>query len=68
MPAYAYFNAFINLGLSEKMTVSLNGNNIFNTIGITESEDGSITEGKTNIVRARSIAGRSITATLRVIF
>jgi hypothetical protein len=47
---------------------SLNANNLLNSLGITESEEGSITENKTNIIRARSIAGRSVSATLRLTF
>jgi hypothetical protein len=68
MPGYVYFNGFINLGLSSNMTLSFNGNNLFNTIGITEAEEGSIVNNTTNIVRGRSIAGRTISATLRVNF
>ncbi|MFY8034136.1 MAG: TonB-dependent receptor [Flexibacteraceae bacterium] len=68
MPGYTYFNAFINFGLTEKMSLSINANNLFNTIGVTESEEGSITENTSNIVRARSIAGRTISAALRISF
>lgn len=68
MPAYAYVNAFINFAINKSMTWSFNGNNLFNQIGITEAEEGSITEGQNNIIRGRSIAGRSITSTLRITF
>jgi outer membrane receptor protein involved in Fe transport len=68
MPGYAYVNAFINFAINKSMTWSFNGNNLFNQIGITEAEEGSITEGQNNIIRGRSIAGRSITSTLRITF
>lgn len=68
MPAYAYFNAFVNLALTERMSLTLNANNLFNQMGLTESEEGSITSGATNFVRARSIAGRTISSSLRILF
>lgn len=68
MPAYAYLNAFINLAINKKMSLSFNANNLFNQIGITEAEEGSIVNNTTNIIRGRSIAGRSITSTLRIVF
>ena len=39
--------------------VSANVNNVFNKIGITEAEEGSIIANQDNIVRARSINGRT---------
>jgi outer membrane receptor protein involved in Fe transport len=68
MPAYAYLNAFINLALTERMTLSFNANNLLSQMGITESEEGSIVSGQTNFVRARSIAGRTISSSLRIMF
>lgn len=68
MPGYAYVNAFVNFNISGKLTLSVNGNNIFNQMGLTESEEGAIVEGRTNYVRARSIAGRTISTTLRFEF
>lgn len=69
MPGYAYVNAFINLAVTPRMIFSLNGNNLFNQIGVTEAEEGALTPGaSTNIIRGRSIAGRSVSATLRVNF
>jgi hypothetical protein len=37
-------------------------------LGITESEEGAIVENQANIIRARSIMGRSISATVRLVF
>lgn len=64
MPGYVYFNPFINFELTKGLTASLNVNNVFNTIGITEVEEGSIVENTDNILRARSINGRTTSLTL----
>jgi outer membrane receptor protein involved in Fe transport len=68
MPGYAYFNPFINLAVTEKLGLSININNLTDQIGVTESEEGSITENAKNVVRARSITGRTVSATLRYNF
>ena len=64
MPAYVYVNAFVLFQITNNFYASVNGNNLLNTLGLTESEDGSIVENKINYVRARPITGRSITLTL----
>ena len=63
MPGYAYVNMFGKVSITQGLTVSLNVNNLFDTIGITESEEGSIVEGQINYIRARSISGRSTSIT-----
>ena len=68
MPGYNIVNAFVTLAVTDGFTFSLNANNLTNTIGITESEEGSITEGQVNYIRARSISGRTLSATLRFKF
>lgn len=68
MPGYAIVNAFVNVNLVKGLSVGLNANNLFNTIGITESEEGSITENQVNYIRARSITGRSVAATIKFNF
>jgi outer membrane receptor protein involved in Fe transport len=60
MPGYAIFNAFLSLNIAKGLSVNLNVNNLTNTLGITESEEGAIIDNQTNYVRARSISGRSI--------
>jgi outer membrane receptor protein involved in Fe transport len=66
MPGYMYMNLFVNLRISEGFYFSLNGNNIFDVIGITESEAGTLpTNG---YVAARSIAGRTFSGTLKYNF
>lgn len=64
MPGYAYVNPFISFELTKGLSASLNVNNVFDTIGITEVEEGSITENTDNILRARSINGRTTSLTL----
>ena len=61
---YVLVNPFISFKLNKQLTASINGNNIFNTLGITESEEGSIIENQNNIIRARSVTGRTISATI----
>lgn len=68
MPAYFYVNPYVSYNPTEKFSVSVQSNNVFSMIGVTESEEGSITNDVTNIVRARSIAGRSTSLTLRYKF
>lgn len=68
MPGYMITSAFISFGITNGLKLSLNGNNLLNSIGITECEEGSITENAVNYLRARSILGRSISATLRYDF
>ncbi len=68
MPGYMIVNAYVAAQLSQGLVFSLNANNLTNTIGITESEEGAITENATNYIRARSIAGRSIVASLNLTF
>ncbi len=68
MPGYLIVNAFVNVNLTKGLSLSLNANNLLDSIGITESEEGSITEGQLNYLRARSITGRSISASVRYNF
>lgn len=67
-PAYTQVNAFVNFRPMENVELSLNANNLFNVTGITEAEEGSITSGVNNYLRARSINGRTISASLRFDF
>lgn len=68
MPGYAVVNGFVRYNLTKGLSLGLNGNNLLNSIGITESEEGSITENTKNYLRARSIIGRSFTASLKYDF
>ncbi len=60
MPGFAIVNGFVTLAITDNIKINVAGNNIFDTLGITETEEGSITEGIQNIVRARSVSGRSL--------
>jgi outer membrane receptor protein involved in Fe transport len=64
MPAYTYFNPYVKIELIKGLSAALNVNNLFNTIGITEAEEGSITENTDNVLRARSINGRTTSLTV----
>jgi outer membrane receptor protein involved in Fe transport len=68
MPGYTVVNPFLHYTISKGLVVTLNVNNLFDKLGITESEDGSITEGANNIVRQRSVPGRTVAAGLRYAF
>ncbi|MCW1381925.1 TonB-dependent receptor [Novosphingobium sp. KCTC 2891] len=67
-PAYAQVNAFVNVHPVDNVEVSLNANNLFNATGITEAEEGAIVDNATNFVRARSINGRTISASVKYTF
>lgn len=60
MPGFVIINGFVNIGITKNLNANLSANNIFDTLGITESEEGSIVEGQTNFLRARALPGRSI--------
>lgn len=66
LPAFTQVNAFLNIRPIERVQLSLNANNLFNTQGFTESEEGSIPAN--GIVRARSINGRTLSASVRFDF
>jgi outer membrane receptor protein involved in Fe transport len=68
MPGYLVVNGFATYELSKGLSLGLSVNNLFNALGVTESEEGSITENAVNYVRARSITGRSSMLTLRYDF
>lgn len=63
---YTQVNAFASYMLTDSLNVSLNVNNLFDTTGITEAEEGSIPAN--NIIRARTINGRTSSVTLRYDF
>lgn len=67
-PGYTQVNAFVNFRPAQNVELSLNANNLFNVTGITEAEEGSIVTGANNYLRARSINGRTISASIRFDF
>lgn len=64
MPAWVNVNAFVFIQITDNFYASVNANNLFNTLGFTESEEASITDNQVNYVRARPNPGRSITLSL----
>lgn len=60
LPGYMIVNAFLRYQLTDKLEASINANNLTDVLGITESEEGAITENEVNYVRARPIAGRTV--------
>lgn len=69
-PGYAYINLLGRVGLTKGLSLSVNINNLFDTVGITEVEgqDGIAINGTDRYVRARSITGRSSALTLQYTF
>jgi outer membrane receptor protein involved in Fe transport len=67
-PGYAQVNAFVEYDLTEGLSLSVNANNLFDKVGLTEAEEASISAGSVNAIRARSINGRTVTASLRYSF
>lgn len=68
LPAYSQVNAFVTFQMTEKAEISINANNVFDSVGFTEAEEGAIVDNTVNYVRARSIAGRTVSASLRYAF
>ena len=66
LPAYTQVNAFLAFRPIDRIEVGLNAQNLFNVTGYTEAEEGSIPAN--GIVRARSIAGRTVLASVRFDF
>lgn len=66
LPAFAQVNAFVAVRPMERVEVGLNATNLFNSFGFTEAEEGLIPAN--DIVRARSIQGRTILASVRFDF
>jgi outer membrane receptor protein involved in Fe transport len=68
MPGFVIVNGFFNYGITNSLSANIGFNNVFDSLGITESEEGSIVEGQTNYVRARPVPGRSISLGLNYKF
>ncbi len=68
MPGFMIVNGFVNVGITKSLSANLSANNIFDSIGVTEVEEGSIVEGQDNYVRARPLPGRSVSMALQYKF
>ena len=66
LPAFTQVNAFLSVRPIDRVQLSVNANNVFNTTGYTEAEEAAIPAN--GIVRARSINGRTISAAVRFDF
>jgi outer membrane receptor protein involved in Fe transport len=66
LKAYVQVNAFADYYLSDALTLSVNVNNLFDEVGLTEAEQGTVPDN--GIITARSINGRSSTLTLKYAF
>lgn len=66
LPGFTQVNAFLAVRPLDRMELSLNANNLFDVYGYTEAEEGAIPGN--GLVRARSIEGRSVTASVRIDF
>jgi outer membrane receptor protein involved in Fe transport len=64
MKGYTIVNGFVDFTITKGLSMNLSGNNILNTLAITEAEEGSISENSVNYVRARPLPGRSISMAL----
>jgi outer membrane receptor protein involved in Fe transport len=64
MNGFVIVNAFVEVGITKGLSVNLSGNNLFDTLAITESEEGNIADNTVNYVRARPMPGRSISMAL----
>lgn len=68
MPGYVIINPFVSYNFAKNMSLSVYANNVLNTLGFTESEDASIQENTNNIIRARSVIGRTFSCSFNFNF
>lgn len=64
MNGFVIVNGFVEFEITKGFSINLSANNIFDTLAITETEEGSITENTVNNVRARPMQGRSTSMAL----
>lgn len=66
LPGFAIVSPFLQVRPTDRITVMLNANNIFNSLGIVEISQGALPAN--GIVTARTINPRTVSATARVTF
>lgn len=66
LPSFVILNAFAEANITNALSLGVSANNLLDSIGITESEEGAIPGN--GYIRARSISGRSVSASLRYRF
>lgn len=64
MDGFVIVNGFVEFEVTKGLSLNLAGNNLLNTLAITEAEEGSITENTVNYIRARPLPGRSVSMSL----
>lgn len=64
MNGFVLINGFVEFGITKGLALNISGNNLLDTLAISEVEEGSITENTNNYVRARPFAGRSLSMAL----
>lgn len=64
LPGYAYLNAFASYEITKGLGLSVNINNLFDTLGFTEAEGTTFIDNSKNYMRARPITGRTSTLSL----
>ena len=67
MPGYVIVNPYVSYRLLKNLTLNVNANNVFNSLAITEAEEGSL-EGTNGIIRARTLPGRTFGASVKFDF
>lgn len=68
MNGFMLVNGFVEVGVTKGLSLNVSGNNLLDTLAITEAEEGSITENTVNYVRARPFPGRSLSMALNYKF
>lgn len=68
LPGYVVTNLNVGVHVAKGLYAIFGANNLLNTIGVTEAEEGSMTENTVNYLRGRSILGRSMTLSVRYNF
>lgn len=67
MPGYILVNPYLSYQFLKNLGVSVNANNLFNAIGVTEAEEGTLA-GTNGIVRGRPLPGRSLSMSIKFDF
>jgi outer membrane receptor protein involved in Fe transport len=49
MPGYLVVNGFAQFNISKGLSLTVSANNLLNAIGVTESEEGAITDNAVNL-------------------
>ena len=64
MNGFVIINGFVEVEITKGLFINVSGNNLMNTLAITETEEANITNNTVNYVRARPMPGRSISTAL----